>query len=49
MEIKIQDSVLVQKNISDKEIKKAKKDGKFVKCPERRARGSKNARWGQCE
>ena len=49
MEIKIQNSVLVQKNISDKEIKKAKKDGKFVKCPERRARGSKNARWGQCE
>ena len=49
MEIKIQNLVLVQKNISDKEIKKAKKDGKFVKCPERRARGSKNARWGQCE
>ena len=49
MEIKIQDSVLVQKNISDKEIKKAKKDGKFVKCPTRRAPGSKNARWGQCE
>jgi len=45
MNIKLQDLVLVQKNISDKEIKKLKKDG----CPERRARGSKNARWGQCE
>ena len=49
MEIKIQNSVLVEKNISEKEIKKAKKDGKFVKCPPRRAPGSKNARWGRCE
>jgi hypothetical protein len=29
MNIKIQDLVLVQKNISDKEIKKLKKDGKL--------------------
>ena len=31
------------------DFKKLKKDGKVIKCPERRARGSKNARWGQCE
>ena len=49
MNIKIQNSILIQKNISDKEIKKLKKDGKFIKGPARRARGSKNARWGQCE
>jgi hypothetical protein len=49
MNIKIQNSILIQKNISEKEIKKLKKDGKVIKCPERRARGSKNARWGQCE
>ena len=49
MNIKIQNSILIQKNISDKEIKKLKKDGKVIKCPERRARGSKNTRWGQCE
>tara|TARA_Y100001934_G_scaffold264882_1_gene342381 strand:- start:237 stop:386 length:150 start_codon:yes stop_codon:yes gene_type:complete len=49
MNIKLQDLVLIQKNISDKEMKKLKKDGKVIKCPARRARGSKNARWGQCE
>ena len=49
MNIKLQDLVLIQKNISDKEIKKLKKDGKFIKGPARRAHGSKNSRWGQCE
>jgi len=49
MNIKLQDLVLIQKNISDKEIKKLKKDGKFIKGNARRARGSKNSRWGQCE
>ena len=49
MEIKIQDLVLIPKNLSEKEIKKIKKDGKFTKCPNRVARGSKNARWGRCE
>jgi len=49
MNIKLQDLVLIQKNISDKEIKKLKKAGKFTKGQTRRAPGSKNARWGQCE
>ena len=49
MNIKFENLVLIQKNISEKEIKKLKKDGKVIKCPARRARGSKNARWGQCE
>ena len=49
MEIKIQDLVLIPKNLSEKEIKKIKKDGKFTKCPTRVARGTKNARWGRCE
>ena len=49
MNIQLKNLVLIQKNLSDKEIKKLKKDGKVIKCPERRARGSKNARWGQCE
>jgi len=49
MEIKFENLVLIQKNISDKEMKKLKKDGKVIKCPTRRAPGSKNARWGRCE
>ena len=49
MNIQLKNLVLIQKNLSDKEIKKLKKDGKFIKGPARRARGSKNARWGQCE
>jgi len=49
MNIQLKNLVLIQKNLSDKEIKKLKKDGKVIKCPERRAHGSKNARWGQCE
>ncbi len=49
MEIKIQDLVSIPKNLTEKEIKKLKKDGKFTKCPARVARGSKNARWGRCE
>ena len=37
------------KQLSEKELKKLKKDGKIHKCPTRKAPGSKNSRWGQCE
>ena len=37
------------KGLSEKELKKLKKEGKIHKCPTRKAPGSKNARWGQCE
>jgi hypothetical protein len=35
--------------VSDKDIKRLKKEGGFIKCPTRNAKGSKNARWGQCK
>ena len=37
------------KQLSEKELKKLKKEGKIHKCPTRKAQGSKNSRWGQCE
>jgi hypothetical protein len=50
MEIKIQNwGFSPTKNLSEKELKKLKKEGNFIKCPTRKAKGSKNARWGQCE
>jgi len=49
MEIKIQNWSSNPKNLTEKELKKVKKNGDFVKCPTRKAKGSKNARWGQCE
>ena len=48
-EIKIQNWGSTPKGLSEKELKKLKKDGKIHKCPTRKAPGSKNARWGQCE
>ena len=48
-EIKIQKWGSTPKGLSEKELKKLKKDGKIHKCPTRKAPGSKNARWGQCE
>ena len=42
-------AVITKSVASEKEIQKAKKDGNFIKCPTRKAKGSKNARWGQCE
>ena len=35
------------KNLTEKELKKLKKEGKIHKCPTRKAQGSKNAGWGQ--
>ena len=51
MEIKIQNwgAVITNNMVTEKELKKLKKNGGFVKCPTRKAQGSKNARWGQCE
>jgi hypothetical protein len=51
MEIKAQNwgAVITKDMVTEKEIKKLKKDGGFVKCPTRKAKGSKNARWGRCE
>ena len=51
MEIKPQHfgAVITKDMVSEKEMKKLKKNGGFVKCPTRKAKGSKNARWGQCE
>ena len=50
MEIKIQNWSSNPKSLSEKELKKLKKEGKFYRDPKtRRAPGSKNARWGQCE
>ena len=50
-EIKIQNwGFAPVKNLTEKELKKLKKEGKFFRDPKtRRAPGSKNARWGQCE
>ena len=49
MEIKPQHfgAVITTNMVSEKELKKLKKNGGFVKCPTRKAQGSKNARWGQ--
>ncbi len=49
MEIKPQHwgAVITNNMVSEKELKKLKKQGKIVKCPTRKAQGSKNARWGQ--
>ena len=49
-EIKIQNwGFTPTKNLSEKELKKLKKEGKIFTCPTRKAKGSKNARRGQCE
>ena len=48
-EIKIQNWGSNPKQLSEKELKKLKKEGKIHKCPTRKAKGSKNSRWGQCE
>ncbi len=37
------------KQLSEKELKKLKKEGKIHKCPTRKVPGWKNSRWGQCE
>ena len=49
MEIKPQHfgAVISTNMVSEKELKKLKKNGGFSKCPTRKAQGSKNARWGQ--
>ena len=51
MEIKPQNwgAVITNNMVTEKELKKLKKEGKIHKCPTRKAPGSKNARWGQCE
>ena len=51
MEIKPQyfGAVITTNMVTEKELKKLKKEGKIHKCPTRKAPGSKNARWGQCE
>ena len=51
MEIKPQyfGAVITTNMVTEKELKKLKKEGKIHKCPTRKAAGSKNARWGQCE
>jgi len=48
-EIKIQNWGSTPKGLSEKELKKLRKEGKIHKCPTRKAQGSKNSRWGQCE
>ena len=43
-------AVITTNMVTEKELKKLKnKAGGFVKCPTRKAKGSKNSRWGQCE
>ena len=37
------------KTLTEKDIKKLNKSGKVVKCPEQKAKNSKNARWERCE
>ena len=48
-EIKIQNwgAVITTNMVTEKELKRLKKKGNFSKCPTRKAKGSKNARWGQ--
>ena len=40
-------AVITTNMVTEKELKKLKKEGNFSKCPTRKAQGSKNARWGQ--
>ena len=49
MEIKPQHfgAVITSNMVTEKELKRLKKEGNFAKCPTRKAQGSKNARWGQ--
>ena len=50
MEIKPQyfGAVITSNMVSEKELKKLKKEGGYFKDPKtRKAKGSKNARWGQ--
>ena len=49
MEIKIQNwgAVITNNMVTEKELKRIKKEGGFVKGKTRKAKGSKNARWGQ--
>ena len=49
MEIKPQHfgAVITSNMVTEKELKRVKKEGNFWKCPTRKAQGSKNARWGQ--
>ena len=49
MEIKIQNwgAVITSNMVTEKELKRVKKEGNFWKCPTRKAKGSKNAHWGQ--
>ena len=49
MEIKAQNwgAVITNNMVTEKELKRLKKEGNFFKCPTRKAQGSKNARWGQ--
>jgi|TARA_Y100001951_G_scaffold70964_1_gene57894 hypothetical protein len=37
------------KEVSEKELKQLRKKGKVYRCPDRKVKGSKNARWGWCE
>ena len=49
-EIKIQNWGFVPvKNLTEREMKKLRKQGKVTNCPTRKAKGWKNTRWGQCE
>ena len=50
MEIKPQyfGAVMTSNMVTEKELKRLKKEGKIHKCPTRKAKGSKNAGWGQC-
>ena len=48
-EIKIQNWGSNPKQLSEKELKKLRKEGKIHKCPTRKVPGWKNSRWGQCE
>ena len=49
MEIKAQNwgAVITKNMVTEKELKRIKKEGGFVKGKTRKAQGSKNARWGQ--
>ena len=49
MEIKAQNwgAVITKNMVTEKELKRIKKEGGFVKGKTRKAKGSKNARWGQ--
>jgi hypothetical protein len=42
-------AVVTKSMASEKQIEKVKKEGGFIKCPTRKAKGSKNERWGRCE